>query len=227
VDTARKESILASCSLFAAVEGASLRALVEMARLQQAEKGRVLFRQGEEVAGLYVVGTGLVRVYKPGPAGREHVLHLAEPGRTFAEVAVLGGFPAPAWAQALHDSLLLILPRAALRARLRLDHPLCLQLLAGLSGWVRHLTDLLEAVVLRDATGRVAGWLLAQDPDGTASVRLPAARRHLASHLGLTPETLSRVLRRLREDGLVVQDGEVLVLRDREGLADAAEGDRP
>jgi DNA-binding transcriptional ArsR family regulator len=56
-------------------------------------------------------------------------------------------------------------------------------------------------------------------------VTLPSLKKHLASHLNLTSETLSRTLRRLGEGGLIEEDadGGLLVL-DRRAMSDVAEG---
>jgi CRP/FNR family transcriptional regulator len=175
-----------------------------------------------------VVEKGLVRIAKTTANGREHVLHLVEPGGTFAEVAVIGGFPCPATAQALAPTTCLVLPSVPFMALLRQDHALCLQLLAGMSHWVRQLVHLLEDIVLRDATGRVANYLLKVVEAKTDIAILPAQKRHLANHLNLTSETLSRVLRRLTELGLIQAAGRRrLQLKNRAVLRQIAQGGFP
>lgn len=170
-----------------------------------------------------MVGSGLVRVFKLAPSGKEHVLHLAGPGGTFAEAAVIGGFPCPANAEVTEASELALVPAEAFRRFLREDHQACIDLLAGMSAWVHSMVDLLEDVVLRDAAGRVARHLLAHaGPDG--DVRLPAARKVLASQLNLTAETLSRTLRKLGEDGLIASERDAIEIRDKDRLREVAEG---
>ena len=219
--------VLASCSFFSHVDDASRRRLARMAVLRDFRKGEVIFRDGEPAPGVFIVASGLVRVYKLAPTGKEHVLHLASPGMTFAEVAVLGDFPCPAFAETLEETTCLLLPIEPFTKALREDHRLCLQILSGMAMWVKSLVSLLEGIVLRDALGRVAGYLLQAQADQGSMISLPGLKRHVASHLNLTSETLSRTLRQLREERLISEDENGLVIEDTRELRRVAEGFYP
>jgi CRP-like cAMP-binding protein len=218
------DAILASCRLLTHVRGPARDALRAMARVERFARGDRIFDQGDPCPGLYAVGRGLVRVFKLAPSGKEHVLHLAAPGDTFAEVAAVGGFDCPAHAEALEETACLLLPTGPLVEALAEDHELCLQVLQGMTGWIRHLIGLVEDITLRDAAGRVARHL-GEVAGGSGAVDLLAAKKHLASHLNLTSETLSRTLRRLTEAGLISADdrGRIRVT-DAAGLRAAADG---
>lgn len=217
--------ILDRCRLFADVEPAGFARLATIARLCGFEKGQIVFRQRQPCPGAYVVGQGLVRVFQSGTSGKEHVLHMASAGETFAEVAAIGGFECPATAEAVEPTLCALLPAEPLRKILREDHQLCLGMLAGLTRWVRHLVGLMEDIALRDAAGRLARFLLDSSADEQGVVKLPARKRHVASHLNLTSETFSRTLRRLVDARLVAQpDGNRIELLDKSKLAQVAAG---
>lgn len=216
--------ILAACAFFSEVDGASRNRLVRMAVRRDYKKGETIFREGDPAPGVFVVGSGLVRVFKLAPSGKEHVLHLAGPGMTFAEVAVLGNFPCPAFAEALEETVCLLLPVEPFMRALRDDHQLSLQILSSMGVWVKSLVSLLEDVVLRDAAGRVAGYLLQTQAEQGAAISLPGLKRHVASHLNLTSETLSRTLRQLRDERLIREDDSGLVILDASGLRRIAEG---
>ena len=97
-------------------------------------------------------------------------------------------------------------------------------MMIGLTFWVRHFLSLMEDVVLRDAAGRLARFLL-EPPEADGTVRLPTLKRHVASHLNLTSETFSRTLSRLIESGLVVElDNHRVQLLDAERLRAIADG---
>ena len=216
-------TILAGCRFFGQVRGASLQRLLEMAIIRRYERGTMIFREGDECAGVFVVGSGLVRVFKSAPSGKEHVLHLVAAGGTFAEVAAIGEFACPAFAEAIEDTTCAILPTGRFAKALREDHQLCLQLMMSLAGWVKHLVNQVEDIALRDAAGRVARYLLSVADARDGSIQLPSLKKHLASHLNLTSETLSRTLRRLADTELIAENENGLVVKDRARLEEAAE----
>lgn len=215
-----KVRIVASSSVFGAASEAHHRELAALGRIVDYEKDQVIFRQDEPVPGMYIVASGLVRVYKIAPGGKEHTLHLAAPRQTFAEVAAIAGFPCPAWAQAVEATRALLLPTDAFSGLLRQDHALCLELLSGMGLWVRHLTNLLEDIVLRDASARVARLLLAAPRDAEQVCLLAGLKKHLASQLNLTAETLSRTLHRFNEAGhIAILEDQRIRIRDAQALA--------
>lgn len=195
--------ILNDCKLFSEVQPSGFQQLAAMARLCEFRKGQLIFHEGDECPGVYVVGSGLIRVFKTGAGGKEHVLHVIAPGNTFAEVAAIGQFDCPASAEAISRSTCVLLPRDRFQKALQENHELCLGMLMGLTQWVRRLVGLMEDVVLRDAAGRLARFLLDPRPDTDGTIELPWLKRYVASHLNLTSETLSRILRRLAAAGLI------------------------
>jgi CRP-like cAMP-binding protein len=220
--------ILHGCKLFYDVPPASFQRVVAMARLCSFQTGQVIFREGDECPGVYVVGNGLVRVFKTGAGGKEHVLHMIGPGNTFAEVAVIGGFDPPASAEAVAPTICVLLPADRFRAALDMDHGLCRGMMTGVCTWVRHLVNLLEDLVLRDAAGRLAQYLLDSQPGPDGSIELPGLKRHVASHLNLTSETFSRTLRRLVDAGLITEPnaGHIRLLDPDKLRQIAQKGDR-
>lgn len=195
--------ILTDCALFADVPPRSFQRLATIARLCKFRKGQQIFQSDDPCPGVYVVGKGMIRVYKTGPGGKEHVLHIVGPGGTFAEVAAIGRFAVPASAAAVEPSVCVLLPQAAFSKALEEDHALCLGMMTGMAGWVRHLVGLLEDIVLRDAAGRLARYLLESRRSADDTLALPSLKRYVASHLNLTSETFSRMFRRLVDAGLI------------------------
>ena len=224
--TSIKREIIQRCRFFSGLSGISLENIVSIARIKKYRRGETIFLDGDACAGIFIVGEGAVRIYKNAPSGKQHVLHLAYIGSTFAEVAVIGSFNCPASAEAIEDTICVLLPSDEFLSAIRGDHELCIQLLGSMAGWVRHLVGMLEDIVLRDATSRVARHILRSEfPGNEEDFLLPMLKRDLASHLNLTSETLSRTIRRLADAGLIsTPDQHHIRIINREALKVVAEG---
>ena len=223
------DNILSACPIFARVQGSSRERLLRMALIKSYPTGGRIVDQGQPCPGVFIVGSGLVRIFKLSPNGKEHVLHLASPRQSFLEVASILEMDCPAFVEAIEDTTCVLLPDPAFGKALADDHQLCLQILGGMAMRVRNFVGLLEDIVLRDALSRVARHILTLvEEQGQSVVSLPSFKKHLASHLNLTSETLSRCLRQLIDGGILeAQDnGEIKVL-NRDKLTDAAEGMYP
>lgn len=217
--------IIRQCGLFCGLTAESFEKLGRIARVVRFERGQTIFREGDPCPGIYVVGEGAVRIFKVAPTGKEHVLHFAHPGMTFAEVAVIGRFECPADAAATEDAVCALIPAAEFRQIINQDHAFCIEIITGMSKWVHHLVGLLEDIVLRDATARVARHLIQSDRTGGRSeFTLPMRKKDLASHLNLTSETLSRTLHRLVDCGLIERHEQRIRIRDLPKLQAVADG---
>ncbi|MCL2640494.1 MAG: helix-turn-helix domain-containing protein [Phycisphaerales bacterium] len=94
-----------------------------------------------------------------------------------------------------------------------------------MAGHVWVVVELLEDIVLRDALSRVAKHLLGTPMRGDGTIHLPSLKKHLASHLNLTSETLSRCLRQLAGDGMIrAESGQSLRILAATKLREVAEG---
>ncbi len=100
-------------------------------------------------------------------------------------------------------------------------------LLHDLASGYRQQTDLAISRLVQDAEARCAQWLLQHaqhDANGALSVVLHQRKRTIAAQLGIAPETFSRVLRSLREHGLILGSGNVLKLPQPGALQVVAAG---
>ena len=185
-------------------------------------RGGVIFSEGDEAAGFYVVSAGKIKIYKLSMDGKEQILHFFGPGELFGEVPVFAGKNFPAYAQALADSEVLFFPRMALIEQIHKDPDLALGLLAVLSLRLRMFTNLIEDLSLKEVPSRLAAYILylSDRQQSNEEVNLDITKSQLASLLGTIPETLSRVLGKMSSAGLVESDGRRLKILDFEALED-------
>lgn len=213
---------------FRALPAHSLAAVAGLARPRTCRAGEALFAEGEPARAFYFVRAGSVKLYRLGSEGREQVLHHLGPGRTFAEAAVLSMPAYPAHAQALETPTELVeFAGGPFRELLAGDPQLAIAMVSSLSIWLAGLADRVEELSLTNAASRLAHHLLrrpARREGAGQAIALDLARKDLAAHLAMTPETLSRVLRRWQNEGLVRAEGRRLVVLDEGRLDALAEG---
>lgn len=149
--------------------------------------------------------TGKVKIYKESSEGKEVIIHICGPGDQFGQVAVYAGKTFPASAQAIAGSNLVFFPRSEFRELIRKKPDIALSMLSSLSMRIRQVTAQLENIALKEVPGRLAAYLLyLQEEQGEGdTVELKISRIELASLLGTTPETLSRIITRLEDEGLI------------------------
>ncbi|MCK9239506.1 Crp/Fnr family transcriptional regulator [Desulfocurvus sp.] len=213
--------------LFRGLEDRQIEALASICVPADYPKGRTIFLEGSQAQGLYVVMSGQVKIFKLSLEGREQIIHIYGPGEPFGEVPVFEGGRFPANAEATADSRVLFVPRDGLRRLLENDSTLAMNMLAALSRKLRRFTVKLENLTLKETPQRVAAYLLdlSDRSGGAAEVTLDISKGHLAGLLGTAQETLSRVLKRLSEAGLIRVRGKHIDILDPDGLQAVSDGD--
>ncbi len=218
---------LADMALFDGLPEAQLDAVAHAAVPLERPKGTLLFSEGDEAGGLYVALAGKVKIFKIAPDGREMIIHIYGPGEPFAEVPVFEGGSFPASAETLEDCRLLFLPRQALVRLLSGDPALAMNMLAALSRKLRRFTVQVENLTLKESPQRLAAYLLdvSERSGNAAEVELDMAKGHLAGLLGTAQETLSRILRKMSDGGLIAVSGRRIAILDRPAMEDLAAGE--
>lgn len=218
-----QRQLLKGIPLFAGLAEAELDALLDIGRVRNHNRGEVLFADGEPAVGFFVVLTGKVKVYKLSAEGKERILHIVHPGGTFAEAAIFGNGLYPAYAEPLQKSCLLFLPKDRFLTLLEENGRMAVNMIAGLSRFLRQFTLQIEELTFKDVPSRLARYLLEVSGGERATFELPISKSQLASHLGTVSETLSRTFRKLADDDLVQVKGKVFTILDFDRLEDLAE----
>ncbi|MFC1829558.1 Crp/Fnr family transcriptional regulator [Thermodesulfobacteriota bacterium] len=217
--------IISRVPLFSGLSEDQLKKIRQIAVDKFYDKGRTVFLEGDDCNGFYIVADGKVKIYKVSLEGKEHILHIYGSGNPFGEVPVFSGQRFPASAQTLLKSHLLYLPKAAFVDLISDNPSLSLNMLAVLSMRLRQFTVQIENLSLKEVPGRLASYLiyLAEEQQAGDLVSLTVSKGQLASLLGTIPETLSRILARMAEKGLITVDGRDIRLINPDELADLAE----
>lgn len=200
--------------LFSRLSADQARTLVSPSIPRAYAKGTVLFQQGDAADCFYVVLDGVVKIARHLPDGDEVVIGVVGPGATVAEVAMFIGGRYPATAEIVADARLLPVRSSHFRAALRDNADLAMGLLAATAQRVHALVQELEHIKSQTSAQRVADFLVGLCPglQGTdVEIELPYEKGLIAARLGMTPESFSRALRRLRQLGVRIRRDHVFI----------------
>jgi CRP/FNR family nitrogen fixation transcriptional regulator len=179
-----------------------------------------IYAEGEPAEYLYKVISGVVRTYKLLSDGRRQIGAFHLPGDVFGLEA---GSEHRFSAEAVADSVILVIKRSALEALAQRDSEVGRELWMLMAGHLQRAQEHMLLLGRKNAQERIAAFLLemAARSSGGNIVELPMSRQDMADYLGLTIETVSRTLTQLESAATIgLPSSRRIVLRDRIALAD-------
>lgn len=204
--------IIQALPLFAGIQAEALQDILKHARVVSHNKGAMIFMQREQASRFYIVLEGWVKLFKGNPEGEESILQVIGVGDTLLETVIFNNTPYPVNAQAVEQVKLLSIPAPIIRERLQHNKELAINMLATVAGRSQALISQFEQLTLKTVTQRV-GWFLLklflENGERTMNLKLPYDKSLIANCLGMKPETFSRTLQTLREQGILVEGNAV------------------
>jgi CRP/FNR family transcriptional regulator len=217
--------LLKTGKLFADLDDPNLVALQQIATRRELRKGQPVFREGQPSRGFFLAVSGGVKIFRLGPDGRERVLHVIEPGETFAEAALfMDTYPADAEAL-VNGTTVIQLDKTGFRNLLARDPKFSAKIFAALVQWLRDLRDAVTDLTLKEVPARFASYVLSLPADATGTVRATASKTTVAHMIGTTKETFSRLLNRLGRRRILTWRGTALRILNRPRLEAIARND--
>ncbi len=216
--------ILKKSLLFSGLNDEHLADVAAIAAKKTFAKGESLFTEGEKADGFYLLASGAVKLCKISPDGKEKVLHFVHPMETFAEAAFFGDGAYPAEAKALEKGEALFFPKDAFMGLLERNPRFSLNLIVSLSLLLRRFARQIEELSFAEVPSRLAAYLIelaarkSTSFQGKTYLDLEMKKGELASHIGTVSETLSRTLKKLKEDGVIDVDGSRVIIHDIDRL---------
>jgi CRP-like cAMP-binding protein len=191
---------------------------------QSLDEGQWLFSQGDPAKRFYLVQKGQIRLFRLSPEGAEKVIEIVSPGQTFAEALMFLNAPRyPVCAAALGPAEVIAIDARDFAAMLRESVDTCFVVMGTLSQRLRGLIGEIDNLTLHSAKSRVARYLLAHCAEDRRAFELDVRKGVLASRLSVKPETFSRVVKQLSQDGAIEVHGAHITILDRGSLVDLAE----
>ncbi|MFT5661357.1 MAG: CRP-like cAMP-binding protein [Sulfurimonas sp.] len=190
--------ILKKVLLFENLSDDTLKSIQKDCVIVSLKKDNIVFYEGDESRYLYLVLEGKIKLYKTLANDNELVLKYFKEDEMIAEVAVFDGFDYPATAEANSDVKLLKIDCHNLK-ELFLNNPdILMQINTSLIKKIKNLESVLSRYLILDAKSRVVEYIL-ENSDEFFTLK----QHEIASFLNISPETLSRMIKPFKADGII------------------------
>ena len=216
-----KVDCLRLSAYFSGLDSKELDSIREHMFEKSVARGEVIIFEGEPATAIYIVISGVVKVFKTSTDGKEQIIYLARPGDSFNDVPVFGGGLNLASAEAMTQVNLCGIKKDELEAILPGNHKLAENVLKVLSQRVEQMVSLVEDLSFRRVTGRVAKILL-ENAEDTTGQRHRLTQQEMAAMAGTAREMIGRSLKLLEDEGKIRLERNRIVITDKKMLREIA-----
>lgn len=190
------------------------------------KKGEYIFFEEEKGEKFYVIKNGQVKLTKMIQNGDEQILNIFSDNDIIAEIIAFDKGNYPASAVTMKETTLIVFEQSDFEG-LILEHPsIGVKLLQELSGRLRRAQQNVRDLALKDSSAKVAGLLLflakkyGEDKKGKIILDLSLTQKEMANMIGSSRETVSRVLGKLENDGLIKTSRKKITIYEPDKIKD-------
>jgi CRP/FNR family cyclic AMP-dependent transcriptional regulator len=212
-------TILKTVPLFSLLSDHQLAALFPAIQHRTYPRHSFMLRAGEKADALYVILAGRAKVVIDDGEGREVTLTVIGPNEFFGEMSLIDDKPRSASVEAIEPCEVLYVAKAAFMTCLKDNFEVAMLILRSVVGRLREADQKIASLALMDVHGRVARLIieLAHEVDGKWVV--DTGSEEMARMVGASREMVSRVLKEMRENGLIRRDKRKIVVLDHQSMA--------
>ena len=222
------KSTLRDIQLFSELSIEQLRKISSFSKIKRFTKNEIIFNENNAYVGFYVLLKGTVKVYKISSKGKESVVHIIKPLTAFADIPLFEGGNYPVSAEALEESLALLIPKEQFLELIHNEPEISLKMLAGFAKRLKSLINQLEDISSNEVPNRLAKYLLREIKiSGTENlpepfIKLSVPKSTVASYIGTITETLSRAFKKLQNEKIIRVSGKKIFITDLKKLKNLA-----
>ena len=218
---------LKNVDLFNNVSEEELTRLSSIMSEQDVRKDGIVVSRDEVGNSMFLILKGRMKVVIQGDNGREVILTILKAGEFFGEMGLIDDLPRSASVVAAEDAKLLVLHRAQFAEHIAKSPTTALNVMSELSRRLRRADEIISNLALLDVYSRVAHIMIdlakrdGQEVEEGILIREKPTQQDIASMIGTSRETVSRVLSEFQRRGFVEMRGREILL-SRKFMGDVA-----
>lgn len=181
--------------------------------VKKVKKREVIFYEGDECQFIYFIVKGIIKVNKTTADGREQIVNMLATSDMFPHIGLFSGGLYPATTIAMEDSTLYALHVEDFKRILEVNPLLSIKLLQNMENKIRALQGRLANIMNNDTTEKVKNMLYSLAKTHglkigkEIEIDIEVTHQNIADMLGLTRESVSRIMSQLKKEGTIYYKG--------------------
>lgn len=201
--------------------------IVKMINHKEYSKGDAIFSEGNIANTLYFVNEGKIKLYRYTKDGKEQILHILSEGDFFGELDLINPSAYRFNAKAIVDAKVCTLTKEEMKDVMMGKPEIGIKLLETARERLSKVEDLVQNLATNDVDSRMAYLITdlmtsyGENIGDSISIKLPISRGDMANYIGVTPETISRKLKKFEDEKIIKIVGtKNIIILDQEKLQD-------
>ncbi|WP_027722770.1 Crp/Fnr family transcriptional regulator [Maridesulfovibrio zosterae] len=208
--------------VFSRLKEEQLIRLAEHAVVSNIPKKAIFFSEDKSSQGMHILLSGKVKLFKLAEDGKEQTIFVFGPGEPFCLCSVFSDGKMPANLGALEDSKVLFISPAEYEKLVHEDPTILMSMMRVMSRRLKEAMDMIDSLSLKQVPSRLAAYFLSMEKDGL--VEMDISYRELSKIIGITPEALSRAMKKMSKNELIEVSGTTVTILNADLLNSCSEG---
>ncbi len=182
------------------------------------KKGDPVFEEGDTVNGIFCVTSGVCKLSKLSPNGKDQIIKLVKPGELLGQRSMISDEPANLSAVALEDMEVCFIPRSEVMNMFDTNNQFSMNMMKTICGDLKEASEHMISISQKTVKERLAETLVyleetfGKNEDG--SLRIQLSREEMAGMIGTATESCIRLLSDFNKIGLIGLIGKKIVIKD-------------
>lgn len=195
--------------IFNNLDAEQLTDVIQLIIRRKYKKGEMVFLQGDQLEGLYIINHGKIKIFRYTKEGKEQILYILSEGDFFGELSLLNTEEVNYYAEALEPVNLCLIKKSDFAEVLRENPKITIKVLEAISQRLSKLEILVQSLGTKEVEARIAQMLLELvdefgiENSSYTELTIPLTREDMANYIGVTRETISRKLSNFQEEGIL------------------------
>lgn len=204
-----QKTCVSKVPIFSGLDSDKISKLNNLVKKREYKNGELIYLEEEIGKNIYIIESGLVKLYRSNEDGNQYILRLLKQGDFFGELVLFKEEKLSSSAEAVGDCNICLLAKEELEKLIKSSSELSYKLLSAITSRLNKTENKLQSLALEDAKEKTMRLLLelaresGVKKDNGITVKLPLSRDGLANLIGITQETLSRKLSQLQKENII------------------------